>query len=99
MHRLELKKVPVPVQAPEGAAQRLRQAVPVGVGSQPYKDIDGRAKEFLNNNPDIANWIRTLMGVSVLAVVIVAIILLVAPAAGAVLATFAFAAALVRAAA
>jgi hypothetical protein len=95
VHRVALQKVPVPVPAPSGAAERLRQAVPPG--SERPDDTGERARRFLSSNPDITRWIRALMAVSLTAA-IVAIMILIAPAEGAVVAVFAFAAALVRAA-
>jgi len=94
MHRVQLKNVTVPVPAPAGAAKRLQQVVPAGSGSQ---DPAAPAKQLLGANPDIRQWILTLLGVCALAVVIAAIIILLAPAAAALLAAFAFAAALVEA--
>jgi hypothetical protein len=52
---------------------------------------------FLNYNPDIVRWIRALIAVSLTAA-IMAIMILIAPAEGAVIAVCALAAALVRAA-
>ncbi|MBO0912140.1 MAG: hypothetical protein J2P13_10130 [Acidobacteria bacterium] len=96
MHRLELKKVPVPVEAPQGAADRLRQAVLAGAHA--LEDLAAHAKAFLKANPDIANWIGALLAVCAVAVVIVAIIVLIAPAVAGVLAAMALAVALVGAA-
>jgi len=95
VHRVTMQRVPVPVPAPGGAAERLRQAVPPA--SERLENNGERARRFLNSNPDIARWIRALIAVSLTAA-IVAIMILIAPAEGAVVAVFAFAAALVRAA-
>jgi hypothetical protein len=91
VHRVALQRVPVPVPAPNGAAERLRQAVPPG--SERPDDTSERERRFLSSNPDIA---RGSMAVSLTAA-IMAIMILIAPAEGAVVVVFAFAAALVRA--
>jgi hypothetical protein len=90
IHVLVRQPVPVPVPAPQGAAERVRQAMPRSEG------VEQRARRFLQEHPDIAEWIRGIALVLAVAAVIVAIVALIDPLPGDEVAAFAFASALFR---
>jgi hypothetical protein len=77
IHALSRQRAQVPVPAPEGAKQRVRQVLP---GNQ--ESLDSRAREFLAKNPDVAGWIRAIAAVLAVAAVIAAIIALIDPIPG-----------------
>lgn len=93
IHRLERRNATVPVPAPKEANQRTRQALP---RVAPSEDLEGRAVRFLQQNPDIAGWIRAIAGILAVAAVIAAIIALIDPVPGDEVAAAYFAAALMR---
>jgi len=90
IHRLARDRAVVPVPAPREAQQRVRQAVPR------EGDVEARARQFLDANPDIAGWIRAIAAVLTVAAVIVAILAVINPVPGDEVAAAYFAAALFR---
>lgn len=90
IHVLARQQVPVPVPAPNRAQERVKQAVPVAEGAEE------RARRFLQEHPDIAEWIRRIALVLAAAAVVVAIVALIDPVPGDEVAAFAFASALFR---
>jgi hypothetical protein len=90
VHRLARDRAVVPVPAPREAQQRVRQAVPR------QGDVEARARQFLDANPDIAGWIRAIAAVLTVAAVIVAILAVINPVPGDEVAAAYFAAALFR---
>jgi hypothetical protein len=77
IHALARQRASVPVPAPQGAQQRVRQALP---GNQ--DSVEARARQFLAANPDVADWIRAIAAVLTVAAVIAAIIALISPIPG-----------------
>jgi hypothetical protein len=91
VHALARQRVPVPVPVPQRAPERVRQAVP-----SEQEGVEARARRFLNENPDIAGWIRAIAAVLAVAAVIAAIIAVIDPVPGDEVAATAFASALFR---
>lgn len=90
IHVLTRQPVPVPVPAPNRAQERVKQAVPRSAGAEE------RARLFLQEHPDIAEWIRGIALVLAAAAVVGAIVVLIDPVPGDEVAAFAFASALFR---
>jgi hypothetical protein len=90
IHVLARQPVPVPVPAPDRTQERVRRAVPTSEGAEE------RARRFLQEHPDIAEWIRRIALVLAAAAVVVAIVALIDPIPGDEVAAFAFASALFR---
>jgi hypothetical protein len=90
IHVFTRQPVPVPVPAPNRAQERVKQAVPVSEGAEE------RARRFLQEHSDIAEWIRRTALVLAAAAVVVAIVALIDPVPGDEVAAFAFASALFR---
>lgn len=90
IHVLSRQAVRVPVPAPSGAQEKVKQAVPRAEGAEQ------RARRFVQEHPDIAQWIRGIALVLAVGSVIVAIVALIDPVPGDEVAAFAFASALFR---
>jgi hypothetical protein len=90
IHVLTRQQVRAPVPAPNRAQERVKQAVPVSAGAEE------RARRFLQEHPDIAEWIRGIALVLAAAAVVGAIVALIDPVPGDEVAAFAFASALFR---
>ena len=91
IHAVARQRAPVPVQVPQGAQRRVRQALP---GNQ--DSVEARARQFLAANPDVAGWIRAIAAVLAVAAVIAAIIAVIDPIPGDEVAAAALASALFR---
>ena len=90
IHVLTRQQVPIPVPVPNRTQERVKKALPVSEGAEE------RARRFIQEHPDIAEWIRHIALVLAAAAVIVAIVALIDPVPGDEVAAFAFASALFR---